>query len=393
MKLWDKGFETDKNVEAFTVGKDYLLDMKLVPYDCKASIAHAEALCEKNLLSESEKSSLVSALKEIIALHKEGKFRINASDEDCHTAIENYLVKKCGDAGKKIHLGRSRNDQVMAALRLYEKEELSKIIKLVSLWKETAKKKSSEWSSIEMPGYTHMQRAMPSTAGTWIGSFAESAEDNLFLLNAALKLIDKNPLGSAAGFGVPVFDINGKTTASKLGFSSWFKNPLQVQLSRGKYESVIAEALSQVMFDINKFATDVVLFSTKEFGFVNLCDKLTTGSSIMPQKKNPDVAELLRAKYHAVIGEQFKIKSMTANLMSGYNRDLQLTKEPVMNMFDAASESVDAAILLLNGITINENACKQAMSPGIYATEEAYKLVKNGVPFRDAYKIVAEKFS
>jgi len=237
-----------------------------------------------------------------------------------------------------------------------------------------------------MPGYTHMHKAMPTDIGTWLGSFKESMEGNLLLLDFVAKLIDQSPLGSAAGFGVPVFNVDKKMTATDLKFSKVMNNPMYCQLSRGKFESQVVNAISQIMYDLNKLATDLMLFSMKEFGFVQLPVEYCTGSSIMPQKINPDVLELIRAKYHVVLGEEFKIKTMIGNLMSGYNRDIQLTKEPLMNSIDIAKETLNIFTLVLSGLKISKGNCANALTKEIYATEKAYELVKKGVPFRDAYR-------
>ncbi|MBI2130175.1 argininosuccinate lyase [Candidatus Woesearchaeota archaeon] len=392
MKLWQKNAELDAEIEKFTVGDDYLLDKKLVKYDCIASIAHAKMLAKIGILSKEELSSLKEGLNEIVQLHSKDKFEINQEDEDCHTAIENFLVKKCGDAGKKIHAARSRNDQVLAALRLYEKEEIAVIIVLLNEFKSKIKEAIKNYGNTEMPGYSHMQKAMPTTVSIWLGSFIASIEDDLNLLEFTLSLIDQSPLGSAAGFGVPVIEVDKEMAASLAGFRKAMENPLYAQMSRGKFEALIAGALIQIMLSLNKLATDLVLFSMKEFGYVSLPDEFCTGSSIMPQKKNPDVLELVRAKYHIVLGEEFKIKSIISNLMSGYNRDIQLTKEPMMNCIETAKSCIKIMALLMENLKINETKCKEAMTPEIYATEELNKLVKQGVPFREAYKQVGEKY-
>lgn len=393
MKLWDKGINLKKEIEKFTVGSDYLLDKKLVKYDCLASIAHAKMLKSINLLSEKELNEAVKCLNKIIELNSENRFEIRQEDEDCHTAIENYLTEKIGDVGKKIHTARSRNDQVLTALRLYEKDELSKIKTLIQEFIESVDSFVKSNGSTKMPGYTHMQKAMPTDVETWIGSYGDSMNDNLVLLEAVIKLIDKNPLGSAAGFGVPVFNINREMTAREMGFSEVMENPAYCQLSRGKFEAQILNLVSAVMFDLNKLATDLLLFSMEEFGFVKLPQEFCTGSSIMPQKKNPDVLELLRAGYHSVLGDEFKVKSLIGNLISGYNRDVQLTKEPLMNSMETAREGLKIASLVLSGIEINAKKCGEALAKDIYATQEAYQLVKGGMPFREAYRKIGNKYA
>jgi len=392
MKLWQKNYNMDKEIEKFTVGNDFLLDKALVKYDCMASIAHAKMLKKIGILSNSELDKLIKGLNEIIKLDHEDKFKISQADEDCHTAIEEYLTKKFVNAGKKIHTARSRNDQVLTALRLYEKEELKEIKTLLSQYKYSLLAAIKKYGKIKVPGYTHMQKAMPTDIKTWLGSFVSSIEDNLKLLDAVYSIIDKSPLGSAAGFGVRSIKIDKKMTASLMGFSKAIDNPMYAQLSRGKLEATILHLLSQIMLDLNKLSTDLMLFSMHEFGFVSLPKELCTGSSIMPQKKNPDVLELVRAKYHVVLGEEFKVKSMISNLISGYNRDLQLTKEPVINSIETAKSCIKMMILVVSKIKIDEKKCKEALTNELYATEEAYKLVKKGMPFREAYKKISRKF-
>jgi len=391
MKLWKKNYKLNKEIEKFTVGNDYLVDQKLVKYDCIASIAHAKMLNKIGIITEEELNKLIEGLNEIIALDKKGKFKIKLEDEDCHTAIENYLAKKYGDAGKKIHTTRSRNDQILTAIRLYEKAELLEIKELLQKFKKVLTKVSNKYGKIQIPGYTHMQKAMPTTIKTWLGCFSDSIKDNIKLLDSTFELIDQSPLGSAAGFGVPIFDLDKKMTAKLMNFSKIMENPMYAQLSRGKFESTILHLLAQIIFDLNKLAADMMLFSMPEFGFVSLPAEFCTGSSIMPQKKNPDVLELVRAKYHVVLGEEFKVKSMISNLMSGYHRDFQLTKEPVINSIEITKESLKMISLVMSEIKFNKQNCKKAMTKELFATEETYKLVKKGTPFREAYKEVAKK--
>ncbi len=391
MKLWDKGKELNTIVEAFTVGNDFILDKKLLTYDCIASIAHAKMLHFIGLLTAQELSKLTEGLNEIIELHAQGKFTIAQEDEDCHTAIENYLTKKYGEVGKKIHTARSRNDQVLTALRLYEKHALKEIKALLVDFCSLCQQTIEVSGTIQMPGYTHMQKAMPMTIAMWLGSFVASMKDTMNLIDAYLSLIDQSPLGSAAGFGVPI-DVNKKMTAEELHFSKVMDNPLYCQLSRGKFEADIVHVVSQIMFDLNKLATDLLLFSMKEFGYIELPSEICTGSSIMPQKKNPDVLELVRAKYHVVVAEEMKIKGIIGNLMSGYNRDLQLTKEPLFNAIEITTQSLQVMTIVIAGMVVNKQKCLAAMTPELFATEEAYKLVKNGLSFRDAYKEVGKKY-
>ncbi|MAH02137.1 argininosuccinate lyase [Candidatus Woesearchaeota archaeon] len=391
-KLWQKDYKLNEEIENFTVGNDFLLDKELVKYDVLGSIAHATMLNKINIIDNNELQKLKKTLIEILELDKKNKFEIKQEDEDVHTAIENYLTKKLGNLGKKIHTARSRNDQVLTALRLYEKEELKEIKMLLGQYNGSLLTITKKYGKIKIPGYTHMQKAMPTDVKTWLGSFISSIEDNLKLLDATYSIIDKSPLGSAAGFGIPSIKINKKMTASLMGFSEAMSNPMYAQLSRGKLEATILHLLSQIMLDLNKLSTDLMLFNMQEFGFISLPKDFCTGSSIMPQKKNPDVLELVRAKYHVVLGEEFKVKSMISNLISGYNRDLQLTKEPVISSLEIVKSCIKMMVLTVSKIKIDEKKCEEALTKELYATEEAYKLVKKGIPFREAYKKVSRKF-
>ncbi len=391
-KLWDKGYLVDREVEEFTVGDDNLLDMKLVKYDCLASIAHAKMLGKIGILKKDEVSRLEKELNHIIGLWEQGKFTISVEQEDSHTAIENMLTERLGDLGKKIHTGRSRNDQVLTALRLYYKDNLKHCIGLVQDLIGSIGKFSSSYGGIELPGYTHMRKAMPSSIKMWSEAFIDSMHDNIKLLEVTLELTDQSPLGTAAGYGSPI-KLDRKFTADELGFSKVQENPIYTQMSRGKFEATILNALSQVMLDINKMATDLIIFSMPEFGYFELPDRFTTGSSIMPQKKNPDLLELMRAKYHVVVAYEMQVKGIAGNLPTGFNRDMQLTKGPVMAGFAVTEQSLAVASLLFNGLKVNKANCKKGLTADVYATQQAYELVKKGVPFRDAYKEISKKYS
>lgn len=391
MKLWEKNYKLDKKVEEYTVGNDYILDQKLVKYDCLASIAHAKMLQKINILTEKECGQIIKELESIIKLDKKGTFQIKPEDEDCHTAIENYLIEKLGDTGKKIHTARSRNDQVLTALRLYYKDEIKQIIKLVENLIKSLSDFKDKNGAISLPGYTHTRKAMPYLIGLWTDAFIESMNDNKILLNHVFSLIDQSPLGTGAGYGLPLL-IDREMTAEILGFKKIQNNPLYVQNSRGKFESDILHTLSQLMFDINKISSDVILFSMPEMGFFELPKEFTTGSSIMPQKKNPDVLEILRSKYHIIISYEFQIKNMCSNLISGYHRDLQLTKEPVVKGFHITKECLNIVQLLFQRLKVNKKNCMNALSEEIYATQEVYKLVEKGMSFRDAYHKISQKY-
>jgi argininosuccinate lyase len=390
MKLWEKGQKINDQVFDFTVGDDYITDLHLVKYDCMASIAHAKMLGKINILKNGEVEKLIDGLNEIINLVETNNFEILKEHEDCHTAIENYLTDKLGELGKKIHTARSRNDQVLTALRLYYRDQGKEILSLMGNLKKSISAFVKKTGDVKIPGYTHMQKAMPSSIELWGNAFVDSMEDNKRLLNAVLEIIDQSPLGTAAGYGVPL-EIDRNYAAKELGFSRIQENPIYTQNSRGKFESSLLHALSQIMFDLNKIATDLILFSMPEFGFFELPVDFCTGSSIMPQKKNPDVLELLRAKYHVIVSCEFQLKNIISNLISGYNRDLQLTKAPVIKACSITRESLAIGAVLFDHLFINKDKCLAAMSNELYATEKVYELVKQGIPFRDAYQQIARK--
>ena len=343
------------------------------------------------ILNNLECDKLIMTLYEIITLDGNKAFIIKQEDEDCHTAIENYLIKKLGDCGKKIHTARSRNDQVLTALRLYYKDEIKAVVELLDKFVKKLILFKEKYTSVEIPGYTHMTKAMPSSVGLWAESFIESMQDNKKLLNCIEKLVDQSPLGTGAGYGLPI-GVDRELTTEILGFKKIQKNPIYVQNSRGKFESSILHVLSQIMFDLNKMSSDILLFSTSEFGYFELPFELTTGSSIMPHKKNLDVLEITRAKYHQIVAFEFEVKNIIANLISGYNRDLQLTKKPVMCGFEVTKDTIGIMIKVLEKLKINKSNCKKAMVKELYTTEKAYKLIENGVPFRDAYKEISKEY-
>lgn len=390
MKLWQKNYQVNKLVEKFTVGNDYILDQRLVKYDCLASIAHARMLGKIGILSSTEVKKLDRCLTAIIDLDAKGKFKILPHQEDCHTAIENYLTKKLGNLGKKIHTARSRNDQVLVALRLYYKENLGAVQKLVLGLMASLNDFSKIYGRIELPGYTHTRKAMPSSVKMWAESFVDSQRDNLKSIDYAFDLVNQCPLGTAAGYGLPM-KIDRALTAKLLGFKKAQQNPIYTQNSRGKFESAILHALTQIMFDVNKIGTDLILFSMPEFGYFELPKDFCTGSSIMPHKKNPDVLELLRARYFVVVSNEFQVRSIVGNLPSGYNRDFQLLKEPVFKSVDTVLESLLILKEVFKNLKVNNENCKAALTPELYATAEVYELVAKGIPFREAYQIIAKK--
>lgn len=390
-QLWKKKTEPDPEILRFTSGEDPILDQRLIPYDCKASIAHAKMLGKMGILSPDEVQKLVQELEHIIILHQEGKFTITPEQEDGHTAIENHLTRILGSLGEKIHTARSRNDQVIAALRLFYKDETLSIREKIQALINALNGLSQRFGHIAIPGYTHTRKAMPSSVSLWAGAYQEAFQDDLKLLDFVYDLMDQSPLGTGAGFGIPL-EIDRAFVAKEAGFGRVQENPIYVQLSRGKFEATLVHALAQLLLDINRMATDLILFSMPEFGFFILPEAFCTGSSIMPQKKNPDVLELLRAKYHAVSTRSQELQSLIANLISGYHRDLQLSKKPVMEALDITSECIEIMRRVLENLQVDEKTCKKAMTKEIFATAEVYELVKKGIPFREAYRQVAKRY-
>ena len=391
-KVCQKNWELDSFIEAFETKGDLLLDQKLVKFDVLGSIAHAKMLTKIGIFSEKEFKITKNGLIEVLDLNEAGKFALKLGDEDVHTKIESFLTRKYGDIGKKIHTGRSRNDQVLTAIRLFTKEEV------LSIWRELLALAQSflsfarKYECLPMPGYTHMQKAMPSSVGMWAGGFVESLLDDLELLKTAYKLNNQSPLGSAAGYGVPL-TLDRKYTAQLLGFEKIQVNSLYCQNSRGKIEANILAVLIQILLDICKFASDVLLFTTNEFTFFEVAEKLCSGSSIMPQKKNIDVAELLRSKVHLILGNYVQLVSLSSNLISGYNRDLQDTKKPLFESLEITKNSIKAANILINNLTPKKQVLKKSLTPEVFATHKALDLVKQGMPFRKAYQKVSSEIS
>ena len=386
-KLWQKGYSLNKLMEEFTVGRDFELDQNLVVSDCLASSAHGKMLNSIGILSDDDLESIQKGLKEIVKLSGKNNFPISLTDEDCHTAIENYLVSHIGNAGKKIHTGRSRNDQVLTCLRVYSRDFLYTFIKesvsLSRVLTEFAKKHELT----PMPGRTHMQIAMPSSVGLWAGAFAEEIADSLSMTKSVLNIIDQSPLGSAASYGVPIA-LDREMTASLMGFSKVQNNVLYVNNSRGKFESLIIDTLDQIVLTLSKMAQDLILFSLPEFGYFSLPVELCSGSSIMPQKKNPDGLELLRAKSASVSSCGIQIKNIIRSLPSGYNRDFQEVKEPFIRGIKLALQSVRIMQLTISELVVNTENLEKAFTPEIFATDEAIKMVLSGKSFRDAYRAV-----
>ena len=391
MKLWQKGTTLDKEIEAFTAGKDSVLDNELVPFDCLSSKAHARMLGKIGVLTESEVADLLHGLDKILELHKKGKFVILTEDEDCHTAIENYLTQNVSLAGEKIHTGRSRNDQVLTALRLYSKAKISEIIDALQTTQEAVTQFAEKNSTVTIPGFTHTRKAMPSSVALWAGAFKDALTDDLDLLNCAMKLIDQNPLGTGAGYGIPLA-LDRQMTTDELHFARIQANPIYAQNSRGKFDGFVLSVLSQVMADLNKMASDLILFTMPGLEYFSLPDEFLTGSSIMPQKKNPDVLELLRAGCHEVFACEMQVRNMSVNLISGYHRDAQMTKEAVFRGFSSTLTAVRIAGLVFQNLSVNRDKCQAAMTDELFATTKVYELVQKGVPFREAYRRISQQF-
>ncbi|MBI4085943.1 MAG: argininosuccinate lyase [Candidatus Liptonbacteria bacterium] len=389
-KLWQtKSTKLHPLVERYTVGNDYILDTRLLPFDIQASKAHAAALVKAKILTPAEQKKLNKALNEILALHNQGKFVIKQSDEDCHTAIENYLVAKLGDLGKKIHTCRSRNDQVLVATRLYTRKKLKQVsfelIKMQNVFLKMAKK----YEFLPLPGYTHTRRAMPSSIGHWAASYLEELINDHMLLETAYHLNDQNPMGAAAGFGVNI-DLDRDLTTKLLGFERVQVNSLYAVNSRGTTESYILSVLTKIMMTLGRLANEMIWFTTPEYNFFFLPPEFTTGSSIMPQKRNPDIFEIVRGNVNVIVALQTQVKDTSKNLISGYNRDTQLTKEPLIKGLGIARRSLEVCALVMSRIKPNRQTLMKSLSPEFFAVHEANRLVKEGMPFRDAYQHVKE---
>lgn len=387
MKLWNKGTSVNSLIENFTVGKDREMDLYLAKFDVLGSIAHAKMLTTIKLLTQAELAELQAELVRIYQIIEKGDFRIEDGVEDVHSQVELMLTRKLGDTGKKIHSGRSRNDQVLLDLKLFTRSEIQKLVESVCELFDKLLTKAITNRDHLMPGYTHLQVAMPSSFGLWFGAYAESLVDDLVLLKAAYQITNQNPLGSAAGYGSS-FPLDRQMTTDLLGFDSMNYNVIYAQMGRGKMEKTVAFALSSIAATISKFAFDVCLFMSQNFGFVSLPDELTTGSSIMPHKKNPDVFELVRSHCNKIQAIPYQISLMTNNLPSGYFRDLQILKEVFLPAFQELSDCISIAGFAIDHMTVNTNLMADDRYKYVYSVEDVNKLVMQGVPFRDAYKQV-----
>ena len=392
MKLWDKGTEINKLIESFTVGKDIEMDHFLAEFDVVGSLAHIQMLESISLLSRNELNLLSSELKSIYLEIKAGNFVIEEGSEDVHSQVELMLTRKLGDTGKKIHSGRSRNDQVLLDLKLFARHEIKAVACQVAELFEILTVQSERYQHILMPGYTHLQVAMPSSFGLWFGAYAESLTDDLLLLQSAYRITDQNPLGSAAGYGSS-FPLNRKMTTDLLGFESMNYNVIYAQMGRGKVEKIVAFALASIAATLSRLAYDVCLFMSQNFNFVSLPDELTTGSSIMPHKKNPDVFELLRSHCNRIQSLPNQILLMTNNMPSGYFRDLQLIKEVFVPSFGELKICLSIVCFALSQLKVNEKIMDDERYENIYSVEEVNRMVVQGVPFREAYRKVGESIS
>jgi argininosuccinate lyase len=390
-RLWDKGAPLDERVLRYTAGEDHALDERLVRYDVHASIAHAQMLRASGLLSEADLEAIRSALLALGEEHARGLWRIELADEDGQTALERRLTERIGPAGGRVHLGRSRNDQVLTAIRLYLRDAIGELAAGAERVARALDALGAQHAGIPLPGYTHMQQAMPSSVGLWAGGFAAEIRDDAEGLRAVKRRIAGSPLGSAAGYGTPGLPLDREATAHALGFAGPHQPVTAVQLSRGKAEASVLFELTLLAQDLGRFAADVLLYYTREFGFLELPEAFTTGSSIMPQKRNPDVFELVRARTATAQACLTEVLGILAKLPSGYQRDLQLIKPALFRGIDLAAETLDILPPAIEAMRFRADRIE--LDPAIHAAEEAYALVvSEGIPFREAYRRVAEKF-
>lgn len=388
MKLWDKGVSVDKAIEKFTIGNDAELDMHLAPFDVLGNIAHVTMLTEVGLLDKSELPGLKQELANIYANIEKGAFKIEEGVEDVHSQVEAILTEKLGDVGKKVHSARSRNDQVLVDLKLYGRHQLAEIAQLTKALFDALQAQSEKYKNVILPGYTHLQVAMPSSFGLWFGAHAESLADDMDMLATAFRFTNQNPLGSAAGYGSS-FPINRKRTTELLGFEDLHYNVVYAQMTRGKTERTVAYAISALATTLMKFAADGCMFMSQNFNFIKLPAEFTTGSSIMPHKKNPDVFELMRGKCNKLQAIPGELAAIMGNLTTGYFRDLQLLKEKYIYAFEEIKSCLEIALLAVPKIEVNEKILDSGdLYDYLFSVEEVNKRVLNGVPFRDAYKEV-----
>ena len=390
MKLWDKGFSTDKKIDIFTVGNDRELDLILAKYDVLGNIAQAKMLAKIGLLTSEEESLLTAELRNILKIIESGDFKIEENFEDVHSKIEFLLTEKLGDTGKKIHTARSRNDQVLVDLHLYVKDALKEIRSEIDTLFSLLITKAKQHKNTLLPGYTHLQLAMPSSFGLWFSAYAEILIDDVYFINAAYKVADQNPLGSAAGYGSS-FPIDRDETTKLLNFKTLKFNSVAAQMSRGKLEKSVSFAISSVASTLAKMSMDICLYMNQNFNFISFPDELTTGSSIMPHKKNPDVFELIRAKCNKLQALPYEFTLITNNLPSGYHRDLQLLKEGLIPSFSTLKSCLEMLTYSLENIKVSDAILVDDKYKYLFTVEEVNKLVQQGIPFRDAYKIIGKQ--
>ena len=386
-KLWDKGFEPDRMIEEYTVGQDRELDLRLARYDVEGSLAHIAMLEKIGLLTREELESLTAGLQQIAAQIKAGNFEIEPDIEDVHSEVELLLTRRLGDVGKKIHSGRSRNDQVLVDLKLFLRDELRQIAGAVRRLFDRLQEQSERYREVLMPGYTHLQIAMPSSFGLWFGAYAETLVDDMRMLAAAWHIANQNPLGSAAGYGSS-FPLDRTMTTRLMGFETLHYNVVAAQMSRGKSERAAAAAIAAVAATVGRMAMDLCLFMSQNFGFVSLPDELTTGSSIMPHKKNPDVFEIMRGRCNRLQALPNEIALLTTNLPVGYHRDLQLMKDILFPAIEEIKRTLRMGDFMLAHLKVNEHILNDRKYDYLFTVEDVNRLVLQGVPFREAYRQV-----
>lgn len=392
MKLWDKGYKINQIIEEFTIGKDAELDLMLAKHDVIGTLAHIRMLQSINLLTKEELTVLVAELHKILQVIDDKKFVIESGIEDVHSQIELMLTRTLGDTGKKVHSGRSRNDQIILDLKLFFRDQIKQISDSVQSLFKTLIAQSEAYKDVLLPGYTHLQIAMPSSFGLWFGAYAESLTDDMLQLQAAYRVTNQNPLGSAAGYGSS-FPLNRTMTTELLAFETLNFNSVYAQMTRGKTEKIIAFAISSIAATLAKMAMDVCLYMNQNFGFISFPDEYTTGSSIMPHKKNPDVFELIRAKCNKLQALPTEIMMITNNLPSGYHRDLQITKEVIFPAFHELNSCLTITEFMLQQIKVKRDILENDMYKYLFSVEEVNNLVLNGVAFRDAYKSVSNQIN
>jgi argininosuccinate lyase len=389
-KLWEKDISIDQRIDKFTVGDDRQLDLQLAEFDILGSIAHIKMLNKIGLIQDNELNRLLKSLRKLYQSVQENNFRIEEDVEDIHSQMEMELTRELGDVGKKIHAGRSRNDQILVDLKLFTRSKLTNLVGSIESLFNHLLDLSEKYKNILLPGYTHMQVAMPSSFGLWFGAYAESLADDLLLIEAAYKIVNKNPLGSAAGYGSS-FPLDRKLTTKLLGFEDLNYNSVYAQMNRGKMERIVSQAIASVASTLGKMTADIILYLSQNFNFISFPDQFTTGSSIMPHKKNPDVFEIIRARCNHIMALPNEIMLITNNLISGYHRDLQLLKNSFLPALNEIIECTDMMKYMLKHIQINKDILSDPKYTYLFSVEEVNKKVIEGVPFRDAYREVGEQ--